>query len=84
MLKAVFFDRDGTLTYDDLSAIEFRDKKISEWSGHIFELPYEKFITVFLQTKKINESFKNIRTLKEERMFFFRLMKVFLQTLMKK
>jgi FMN phosphatase YigB (HAD superfamily) len=70
MLKAVFFDRDGTLAYDNHSAIEFRDKKISEWSGHIFELPYEKFINVFLQTKKINGLFKNIKTIKEERMFF--------------
>jgi FMN phosphatase YigB (HAD superfamily) len=69
MFKAIFFDRDDTLTYNDESAIKFRNEKITEWSGHLFELPYEKFVDIFLRTKNSNDPSKATRTLAEEKTF---------------
>ncbi len=34
--KAIFFDRDGTLTYFTAEKEEWRDKQISSWSGKIY------------------------------------------------
>jgi HAD superfamily hydrolase (TIGR01509 family) len=79
MFKAIFFDRDGTLTYNNELAIKFRDKKIAEWSGHIFELPYEKFINIFMRTKNSNELFRVIRTLDEEKDFFAEFYRILLK-----
>ena len=45
--KAIFFDRDGTLTYFDKTKKEWRDNTISEWSGKPFELPYDKMTKLF-------------------------------------
>lgn len=38
--KAIFFDRDGTLTYFDENKEKWRDIIITEWSGKPFGLPY--------------------------------------------
>ena len=40
--KAIFFDRDGTLTYYNPEKKKWRDEMIGSWSGKAFELPYEK------------------------------------------
>lgn len=45
--KAVFFDRDGTLTYFDKEKEIWRDQIISEWSGKPFKLSYDKMMTLF-------------------------------------
>ncbi len=45
--KAIFFDRDGTLTYFNKEKENWRDQKISEWSGKSFELSYEKMMNLF-------------------------------------
>ena len=45
--KAIFFDRDGTLTYFTQEKEHWRDKVVSEWSGKTFELPYEKMMKLF-------------------------------------
>ena len=45
--KAVFFDRDGTLTYFDKEKELWRDQIISQWSGKTFELPYDKMMSLF-------------------------------------
>lgn len=45
--KAVFFDRDGTLTYFDKEKEEWRDRMIGEWSGKPFALPYDKMMRLF-------------------------------------
>ena len=45
--KAIFFDRDGTLTYFTAVKEAWRDKTISEWSGKPFELSYEKMMDLF-------------------------------------
>jgi putative hydrolase of the HAD superfamily len=45
--KAVFFDRDNTLTYFNPEKEKWRNEIISHWSGKPFELPYEKMISLF-------------------------------------
>ena len=45
--KAIFFDRDGTLTYFDRQKELWRDQTISQWSGKQFKLPYEKMMNLF-------------------------------------
>ena len=45
--KAIFFDRDGTLTYFNPEKEKLRDEMISEWSEKPFELPYDKMMRLF-------------------------------------
>lgn len=45
--KAVFFDRDGTLTYFNQEKEAWRDKMITSWSGKPFDLPYDKMMHLF-------------------------------------
>lgn len=45
--KAIFFDRDGTLTYFNPEKERLRDEMVSEWSGKPFELPYDKMMRLF-------------------------------------
>ena len=45
--KAIFFDRDGTLTYFNHEKEIWRDKTISQWSGKPFELSYDKMMHLF-------------------------------------
>ncbi len=45
--KAIFFDRDGTLTYYDPEKEKWRDEMISGWSGKPFELDYDKMMSLF-------------------------------------
>ena len=68
--EAIFFDRDGTLTYFNKEKEAFRDRIISEWSGKPFELPYEKMIDLFhLAGEGKNPWYK---TVDDEREFFKR------------
>ncbi|MFR1518889.1 MAG: HAD family hydrolase [Clostridia bacterium] len=45
--KAIFFDRDGTLTYFNPEKEAWRDTIISQWSGKPFELPHDKMMKLF-------------------------------------
>lgn len=45
--KAIFFDRDGTLTYFCQEKELWRNQIISQWSGKLFELSYEKMMNLF-------------------------------------
>lgn len=45
--KAIFFDRDGTLTYYNPEKKKWRDETIESWSGKIFDLPYDKMMDLF-------------------------------------
>jgi HAD superfamily hydrolase (TIGR01549 family) len=74
--KAIFFDRDGTITYYDEAAVRFRDTLIGEWSGHPFSLPYEKFIDIFDRTKAIDFSAAHPATMAEEKLFFKEFFKI--------
>lgn len=68
--EAIFFDRDGTLTYFNKEKETFRNRKISEWSGKPFELPYEKMMNLFcLAGEGKNPWYK---TVDDEREFFKR------------
>lgn len=68
--KAIFFDRDGTLTYFDKEKELWRDQKISQWSGKPFELPYEKMMNLFNLASEGKTSW--YKTLDDEREFFKR------------
>lgn len=68
--KAVFFDRDGTLTYFDPEKEAWRDRMIAGWSGHPFELSYEKMMALFRLAAEGKSPW--YRTLNDEREFFRR------------
>ena len=68
--KAIFFDRDGTLTFFTAEKEEWRDKTISEWSGKLFELSYEKMMDLFNLASEGRKPW--YKTLQDEREFFKR------------
>ncbi len=68
--KAIFFDRDGTLTYFDEQKELWRDQTISRWSGKPFELPYEKMMALFDLAGEGKSPW--YKTLDDERDFFKR------------
>lgn len=45
--KAIFFDRDGTLTYFNPEKEKWRDRIIESWSGKPFEQSYDKMMALF-------------------------------------
>ena len=45
--KAIFFDRDGTLTYFTAEKEAWRNEQISSWSDKPFELDYDKMMSLF-------------------------------------
>lgn len=46
--KAIFFDRDGTLTYFNPEKEKWRDLILESWSSKPFELPYDKMMALFM------------------------------------
>ncbi len=59
--KAVFFDRDGTLTYFNPEKEAWRNKVVSSWSGNPFDLPYNKMMKLFLLSSEgRNPWYKNL------------------------
>ena len=68
--KAIFFDRDGTLTYFTTEKETWQDNKISEWSGKPFELPYEKMMDLFHLASEGRKPW--YKTLQDEQEFFKR------------
>ena len=68
--KAIFFDRDGTLTYYNPDKISWKDKTIAGWSGRDFELPYEKMMALFQQASGGKTPW--YRNVSEEKDFFLR------------
>lgn len=68
--KAIFFDRDGTLTYYNPQKEIWRDQIISEWSGKPFALSYEKMMRLFLLASEGKKPW--YKTLEDEREFFLR------------
>ena len=45
--RAIFFDRDGTLTYANKEKVKWYRKTIEEWSQRKFELDYDKMMMLF-------------------------------------
>ena len=68
--KAIFFDRDGTLTYFTAEKEAWRDKTISEWSGKSFELNYDKMMSLFNLASEGRKPW--YKTLQDEQEFFKR------------
>lgn len=68
--KAIFFDRDNTLTYFNPQKKAWRDETIATWSGKPFALPYEKMMRLFELAAKGRDPW--YRDLEDEREFFRR------------
>jgi len=68
--KAIFFDRDGTLTYFNPEKEAWRDTIISQWSGKPFELPHDKMMKLFGFAAEGRSPW--YKTLDDEREFFKR------------
>jgi HAD superfamily hydrolase (TIGR01509 family) len=76
MYKAIFFDRDGTLTYNNPDKEIWRNKTIEEWSGKPFELSYDKMTLLFAKASEGKKPwYKNID---DEKDFFRRYYKFLL------
>jgi len=64
--KAIFFDRDGTLTYFNPEKETWRDHAISNWSDKKFQFDYEKMMKLFyLASEGKTPWYKNIEDEKE-------------------
>lgn len=74
--KAIFFDRDGTITYFCKEKEIWRDNQISEWSGKAFEFTYEKMMKLFNLASEGKSPW--YKTLDDERNFFKRYYKYLL------
>lgn len=68
--KAIFFDRDGTLTYFNPKKEEWRNSVISQWSGKPFELSYKKMTGLFHLASEGKKPW--YKSLDDERAFFRR------------
>lgn len=68
--RAIFFDRDGTLTYFNQEKEKRRDRMIAEWSGKPFELSYDKMMNLFSLAAEGRSPW--YKTLDDEREFFGR------------
>ncbi len=59
--KAIFFDRDGTLTYFNPEKEAWRNKIVASWSRKRFDLPYDKMMNLFLLSAEgRNPWYKNL------------------------
>jgi len=67
--KAVFFDRDGTLTCANPDKIRWRDQTIQGWSNHKFEISYEKTMSLY---GKAGYPTGGLKSIDEEKDFFRR------------
>ena len=65
--RAVFFDRDNTLTYFNPEKERWRDETIAAWSGKPFELPYDKMMKLFsLASEGRSPWYRNLEDVTEE------------------
>jgi len=67
--KAIFFDRDGTLTYPNEKKIEWYRETVEKWPNKKFELDYEKMMRLFDAAGYPKEGLKSID---EEKRFWKR------------
>lgn len=68
--RAIFFDRDNTLTYYNPEKTVWQDETVSSWSGKPFELPYEKMMRLFTLAAEGRKPW--YRNLEDEKAFFRR------------
>ena len=74
--KAIFFDRDNTLTYFVKKKEDWQNRMISEWSGKPFELSYDKMMTLFDRASEGRKPW--YKTIEDEQRFFERFYKYLL------
>lgn len=74
--KAIFFDRDNTLTYFEKKKEDWQNRMISEWSGKPFELSYNKIMTLFDLASEGRMPW--YETIEDEQRFFERFFKYLL------
>ena len=70
MYKAVFFYRDGTLTYFTREKEQWRDETVSGWSGREFRMTYGKMMDLFALASEGRKPW--YRDVDDERAFFRR------------
>lgn len=63
--KAIFFDRDGTLTYSNEEKRKWLVKTIEEWSDKKFEMDYDKMMRLFDMASYPKNGLKNIEEEKD-------------------
>ena len=74
--KAIFFDRDNTLTYFVKKKEDWQNRMISEWSGKPFELSYDKMMVLFELASEGRKPW--YKTIEDEQSFFERFYKYLL------
>ena len=74
--KAIFFDRDNTLTYYNEEKIRWQKEVVSSWSGKELVLPYEKTMALFDEAAEGRRP--KYRNVDDEREFFRRYYKYLL------
>ena len=74
--KAIFFDRDNTLTYFVKKKEDWQNRMISEWSGKPFELSYDKMMVLFELASEGRKPW--YKTIEDEQRFFERFYKYLL------
>ncbi|MDY0295396.1 MAG: HAD-IA family hydrolase [Acholeplasmataceae bacterium] len=68
--KAIFFDRDGTLTLNDPEMDKELNRRYKELSGVELKLPYERFITFFKKAQEQEKPYIPYKTIEDEILFF--------------
>ncbi len=74
--KAVFFDRDNTLTYYNPEKVRWLSETVSSWSGKPLDLPYEKTMELFASAAEGRKPW--YRNIEDEKAFFRRYYKYLL------
>ena len=68
--KAIFFDRDDTLTFNDPGWETLRDDKLSEWSGVPFLFSHELFMEIFREVFDDGHDYAPYKNVEQELKFF--------------
>jgi HAD superfamily hydrolase (TIGR01549 family) len=68
--KAIFFDRDDTLTMNDPEWERLRIQKLEEWSGRSFDTSHEFFVKMFERVMQGGFSFAPYKNVEQELAFF--------------
>lgn len=68
--KAIFFDRDGTLTKNDPKVDKELYRRYKELTGVDLDIPYKRFIKFFNKTLKQDKPYIPYKTIEDEILFF--------------
>ena len=66
--KAIFFDRDGTLTYRDPRITEQTKELVDDWGGSYYDIGYDEMMSLFNEASEGKKPwYKNV----EDEIAFF-------------